>query len=142
MIEVTRRYRFSASHRLYSPALSEEDNRRLYGQCCNACGHGHDYVLEVSARGPLPQRSGRVLDPAALDDLVRRAVLAAFDHRDLNAELPEFAAAPPTTENLAGAIWARLSRSWCERFPAPGPRLSRLRIRETRRNSFEIMEEK
>ncbi len=141
-MRVTRRYRFSAAHRLCTPALSDEENRRVYGKCNNPYGHGHDYLLEVSAQGPVEERSGRVLDPAALDGLVRRTVLEAFHHRDLNREIPELADAPPTTENLAQAIWQRLSRSWRDVFPAKGPRLSRIRIQETRRNSFEIMEER
>ncbi len=141
-MRVTRRYRFSASHRLRSVALSEEENRRVYGKCHNPHGHGHDYVLEVSAQGPVEERTGRVLDPAVLDGLVRRTVLEAFHHRDLNREIPELTDLPPTTENLAQAIWQRLIRRWHDVFPAEGPRLSGLRIQETRRNSFGIIEER
>ena len=75
MFRVTRRYRFAASHRLHAPQLSEEENRRVYGKCNNPYGHGHNYVLEVSARGPLDPSTGRAVDPAALDELVARHVL-------------------------------------------------------------------
>jgi 6-pyruvoyltetrahydropterin/6-carboxytetrahydropterin synthase len=137
---ITRRYRFSASHRLHNPALSEEVNRAVYGKCNNRLGHGHDYVLEVSVCGPVDEETGRVLDPACLDALVRERVLAAFDHRNLNAETPEFANFPPTSENLLRLIWQRLQKDWEQNFP-PGRRLVRVRLRETRRNSFEMMEE-
>ena len=137
---ITRRYRFSASHRLHNPALSEEVNRAVYGKCNNRLGHGHDYVLEVSACGPVDEETGRVLDPACLDALVRERVLAAFDHRNLNAETPEFANRPSTSENLLRLIWERLRKDWEQNFP-PDRRLVCVRLRETRRNSFEMMEE-
>jgi 6-pyruvoyltetrahydropterin/6-carboxytetrahydropterin synthase len=109
VFRVTRRYRFAASHRLHSPQLSEEDNRRVYGKCSHPYGHGHNYVLEVSARGPLDAITGRALDPAALDRLVERHVLAPFDRRNLNVEAPVFASAVPTSENLAVEIGRRLT---------------------------------
>lgn len=137
MIRLTRRYRFSASHRLHSEQLSETENRALYGKCNNAYGHGHDYMLEVSVRGPVEERTGRVVDLGALDALVRCEVVAAFDHRNLNAEVPEFAGVVPTTENLVVAVERRLRRKWGTTFPGEWPRLDRIRIEETRRNAFE-----
>ena len=44
-MRLTRRYRFSASHRLHAPALDDERNREIYGKCNNPYGHGHDYTL-------------------------------------------------------------------------------------------------
>jgi 6-pyruvoyltetrahydropterin/6-carboxytetrahydropterin synthase len=138
VIRLTRRYRFSASHRLDTPRLSEAENRELYGKCNNPYGHGHDYLLEVSVRGPVEERSGRVADVSALDGLVGSEVLRAFDHRNLNQDVPEFASLVPTTENLALEVERRLRRSWRTVFPGEWPRLDRIRIRETKRNSFEI----
>lgn len=138
MIRLTRRYRFSASHRLHATALSEEANRELYGKCSSPHGHGHDYLLEVSVRGPIDPASGRVADPAALDRLVGDHVLRLLDHKNLNVEVPEFAASVPTTENLAFAIRDRMERGWAAAFPGPWPRLERIRIQETKRNIFEI----
>ena len=94
MFRVTRRYRFSASHRLHTAALSDDDNRRLYGKCNNPFGHGHNYVVEVSARGPADEATGMAVNPAALDALVGREVIAAFDHRDLSTEIAAFAGVP------------------------------------------------
>lgn len=139
MMRITRRYRFSASHRLRAAGLSDSANEATYGKCANPHGHGHNYVLEVSAGGPVDPLTGQVLNPAGLDALVNRVVLRAFDHRNLNAEVAEFAGAPPTTENLARQVWRRLSESWPQAFPG-GPRLVRVRLQETPRNSFEIME--
>jgi 6-pyruvoyltetrahydropterin/6-carboxytetrahydropterin synthase len=138
LIRVTRRYRFSSSHRLHSRAFSDAENRALYGKCNNPYGHGHDYVLEVSLRGRVDPESGRVADLAALDALVREQVLDAFDGRNLNAEVPAFAERVPTTENLAIEIRSRLASQWDRTFPGAGPRLDRILIEETKRNRFEL----
>jgi 6-pyruvoyltetrahydropterin/6-carboxytetrahydropterin synthase len=137
MIRVTRRYRFSASHRLHSAALSEEANRQLYGKCNNPYGHGHDYLLEVAAKGPLDASTGRVLNPATLDSLVALYVLKDLDHCNLNEDLPDFAALVPTSENLTIAIEQRLGRVWKSAFPGEWPKLDAIRLRETKRNGFE-----
>ena len=138
MFRVTRRYRFAASHRLHAAPLDEEENRRLYGKCNNPFGHGHNYVIEVSARGPLDAATGRAVDTALLDDLVARQVLAPFDHRNLNADVEAFARVVPTSENLAAEICRRLKDNWGSAFPGEWPRLEKIRIAETPRNIFEI----
>ncbi len=137
MFRLTRRYRFAASHRLHSAALGEEENRRLYGKCNNPFGHGHNYVVDVSAGGPLDEH-GRAVDLMALDELVGREVLQAFDHRDLNSEVAIFAGEVPTSENLAREICRRLKRGWAAAFSGNWPQLLKVRIEETPRNIFEI----
>ena len=132
MLRLTRRYHFSASHRLDSPALSAEENRRLYGKCNYPYGHGHDYVLEVSVEGAV-QPDGQVVDRNSLDEWVRERVLRLVDHRNLNQDVAEFGGAIPTTENLAAFIEGRLRQGW-----TLAPRLSRIRIVETERNTFEL----
>lgn len=135
MIRLTRRYRFSASHRLHSPAFSEEQNRAAFGKCANPYGHGHNYGLEISVKGPLDSRLGRVIDVSALDSVVDAAVLQPMDHRDLNTEVVEFTGGfVPTTENLSLVICDRLNAVWPSNFP----KLDRIRIFETRKNTFEI----
>ncbi len=138
MFSVTRRYHFAASHRLCSPHLGDEENRRVYGKCANPYGHGHNYVLEVTARGPLDPATGRAADPRRLDALVDRHVLAAFDYRNLNLDLACFADTVPTSENLAVEICRRLKRHWASEFPGEWPTLEIVRIAETPRNIFEI----
>jgi 6-pyruvoyltetrahydropterin/6-carboxytetrahydropterin synthase len=142
VFRVTRRYAFAASHRLHAAELSPEENRRLYGKCNNPYGHGHNYVVEVSVRGPIDGATGRTVDTAALDELVRREVLLPFDHKNLNREAAVFAgAAPalvPTSENLGFEICRRLKRNWKQVFPGEWPKLERIRIGETARNIFEV----
>ena len=137
MIHVTCRYRISASHRLHSPLLSEEENRRIFGKCNNPHGHGHDYTLEITARGEVDERTGSLIPPGALDRLVQEQVLSRYHLRNLNEEAPEFAHVVPTTENLAGAIAARLGGHWREVFPGRWPKLAKVRILETKRNVVE-----
>ena len=138
MFRVTRRYQFAASHRLHSGRLSEDENRRLYGKCNNPYGHGHNYVVEVSVRGPLDGATGRAVDTAVLDELVRREVVRPFDHHDLNREVPVFASVVPTSENLGFEICRRLKRNWKQVFPGAWPVLEKIRIGETARNIFEV----
>jgi 6-pyruvoyltetrahydropterin/6-carboxytetrahydropterin synthase len=138
VFRVTRRYQFAASHRLHAPQLSEAENRQLYGKCNHPYGHGHNYVVEVSARGPVDPSTGRAVDVAALDELVGRQVLARFDHRNLNAEIGIFAEQVPTSENLAREICRGLKQEWSTVFPGEWPRLEKIRIGETARNIFEI----
>jgi 6-pyruvoyltetrahydropterin/6-carboxytetrahydropterin synthase len=129
---LTRRFRFAASHRLNTEALSPEENTRLYGKCNNPYGHGHDYVLDVTVDGRV-HPDGQVVDRQALDQLVMEQVLARLDHRNLNCDVPELAERVPTTENLASAIEDMLKRNW--RLPA---RLAKVRISETAKNTFEL----
>ncbi len=138
MIRVTRRYRFSASHRLHSQELTEDENSALYGKCNNPFGHGHNYEVDVSVRGPVDATSGRAVDPGKLDKLVRERVLTPFHHRSMNAEIPAFEKTVPTTENLGLEIYRRLKDGWAEIFSDGGPVLEKVRIAETPRNIFEV----
>jgi 6-pyruvoyltetrahydropterin/6-carboxytetrahydropterin synthase len=133
LIRLTRRYRFSASHRLDSPELSPAANRDTYGKCNNPFGHGHDYTVEIGVLGESDPETGRVIDPGALDAFVQSEVLAGFASTNLN-ELHDFERMVPTSENLAIAIERRLAAKW----PAGWARLNRIRIEETRRNHFEL----
>src|SRR5437588_6603598 len=107
---VTRIYRFSASHRLHLDQLTEDENTRLYGKCNNPFGHGHNYVLEVTAQGPLEAETGLVLLTSELDRLVRERVLRLFEHRNINLDVPQFRELVPTTENSARVIADLLRR--------------------------------
>jgi 6-pyruvoyltetrahydropterin/6-carboxytetrahydropterin synthase len=102
-----RRYRFSAAHRYFRPEWSECENRRRFGKCAIAPGHGHNYRLIVEVGGPLDAQTGFVIDLAQLDEVVERLVIEPLDHRHLNEAVPEFAAgrAIPSSENLV--LWIR-----------------------------------
>lgn len=138
MFRVTRRYQFAASHRLHSPLLSEDENCRVYGKCNNPYGHGHNYVLHVSARGPATGPAGRAFDPRQLDRLVEREILQNVDRRNLNSDINWFEALVPTTENLGREICRLLKQSWTAAFPGEWPRLDKICIEETGRNIFEV----
>ena len=131
-MKLTSRYRFSASHRLDTPLLTPEENRRLYGKCNNPHGHGHDYVLDITVEGPTDE-SGQVVNRVEMDALVRDCVLRKLDHKDLNTEIAELTGRVTTTENLAGMVQEALAQNWT--LPA---RLAAVRIAETARNSFEL----
>ncbi|SRR5579871_964280 len=139
-MRITRKYRFSASHRLHAMELSADENRETYGKCDNPFGHGHDYELAVSARGPVDARSGRVLNPEALDRLVAAEVLEPFHYRNLSVEVPAFRDSVPTTENLAVEIMRRLRQKWASAFPGCAAELEKVSIAETPRNIFEVSE--
>jgi 6-pyruvoyltetrahydropterin/6-carboxytetrahydropterin synthase len=129
-VELGRRYRFAASHRLHTSHLSEEENWRVFGKCNNPYGHGHNYVLEVSVSGDVNPDTGMIANLADLDAFVERQVLEEFDHKSLNEDVPAFHEKVPTTENLCIEIFKRLKSF-------PKARLERIRVQETGNNSFE-----
>ena len=126
---LTRRYMFSASHRLHSDAMSDEANRATYGKCNNPYGHGHNYTLEVTVSGQV-DANGMVCNLVDLDTLVGSEVLERFDRMNLNL-VPEFVSEVPTTENLCIRIYDILKRRF---HPA---HLEKVRLEETMMNSFE-----
>jgi 6-pyruvoyltetrahydropterin/6-carboxytetrahydropterin synthase len=125
-----RRYRLSASHRLFSERLSEGENREVYGKCANPHGHGHNYMVEVLVGGEIDPATGMVCDLGELDGRVRREILEPFDHENLNT-LAAFQNLVPTTENLCIEIERRLRKAL-----RPELTLS-IRVEETSNNFFE-----
>jgi 6-pyruvoyltetrahydropterin/6-carboxytetrahydropterin synthase len=137
MVYLTRRYRFSASHRLHNEALTAEENARVYGKCNNPYGHGHNYVLEVTLAGPIDPATGMVYDLAALDRTVEAEVIERFDHTHLNLDVENFRQRVPTTENLCIEIFNLLRPKLNGNGSGTGARLRRVRVEETNSNSFE-----
>jgi 6-pyruvoyltetrahydropterin/6-carboxytetrahydropterin synthase len=137
MIALTRRYRFPAAHVLRHPGLSDADNARIYGKCANPAGHGHDYGLEITVAGEVDPVSGQIVARDRLDALVAERVLDRFGHSLLNQD-PAFAEQVPTAENIALATYAELAPAIAA--ARPGARLIRVRLEETRKNSFETGE--
>jgi 6-pyruvoyltetrahydropterin/6-carboxytetrahydropterin synthase len=137
VIALTRRYRFPAAHVLRSPALSDADNVRVYGKCANAGGHGHDYGLEITVAGDVDPATGQIFARERLDALVGERVLGRFGHALLNGD-PAFAERVPTAENIALAIQSELAPAIAAE--RRGAHLLRVRLEETRKNSFETGE--
>jgi 6-pyruvoyltetrahydropterin/6-carboxytetrahydropterin synthase len=127
---LTRRYMFSASHRLHSEAMSEAENVATYGKCNNPYGHGHNYSLEVTVSGSVDESTGMVCNLTDLDAFVYGEILERFDHQNLNS-LADFATTVPTTENLCVVIYDILQRGF--RYA----HLEKVRFEETMMNSFE-----
>jgi 6-pyruvoyltetrahydropterin/6-carboxytetrahydropterin synthase len=127
---LTRRYIFSASHRLHTDRLSVEENRTVYGKCNNPHGHGHNYALEVTVSGQVDPATGMVCNLVDLDNAVRREVLDRFDHENLNVR-SEFDSHVPTTENLGEVIYHILKQNF------KAAHLENVRLEETAMNSFE-----
>jgi len=127
---LTRRYSFSASHRLHSPRLTDEENRRVFGKCNNPYGHGHNYTLEVTVAGEIQARTGMVCDLGELDAAVLREAIDPMDHQHLNA-LEALAGQVPSTEVLARYIFERLRHSF------RAAKVERVRLQETAQNSAE-----
>lgn len=127
---LTRRYMFSASHRLHCDALSESENVVTYGKCNNPYGHGHNYFLEVTVSGQVDPRTGMVCNLVDIDEYVGREVLERFDHANLNT-LAEFRGEVPTTEVLSVKIYDILKQGF------KAAHLEKVRIEETMLNSFE-----
>lgn len=127
-MELTKILRFSAAHRLTSPALSPAENRRRYGACARR--HGHNYALEATVRGVV-DGDGMVMDAAVLEQAMRTAVVDLVDHRDLTRDVPALAGTVTTGENLAAAFYRMLAAV------LPARRLVRVAVVETENNRFE-----
>jgi 6-pyruvoyltetrahydropterin/6-carboxytetrahydropterin synthase len=127
-VELTRVYHFSAAHQLMNPALTPEDNARLYGACAGV--HGHNYYLEVTVAGTPDPETGMIFDLAQLDGLVQRDLLDQVDHHALEA-VPALAGVTTTGESLARAFWRPLAAG------LPAGALTRVTVVETAKNRFE-----
>ncbi len=130
-VTVTRRLQFNAAHRVHNPALSDDENRTLFGKCNNPNWHGHNYVLDVSVAGAISERTGYVMDLAALKRIVETQVIDEVDHKNFNLDVDFMRGTIPTSENIVVAFWRRLA-------PAVAPAtLTRLVLWETPNNYVE-----
>jgi 6-pyruvoyltetrahydropterin/6-carboxytetrahydropterin synthase len=130
--DFSRRYHFSASHRLYVDHFSEEQNDATFGKCNNPHGHGHNYTLEITVRGPVATDTGMVVNMVDLDRVIEERVVSRFDMQNLNCD-PDFKGVVPSTENLCRAAWRLLKDT-----SFGTAKLERMRIEETTNNFFEF----
>ena len=131
VVFITRRVEFAAAHRLENPKLSARANARLYGPCAHAGGHGHNYVLEVTLRGPVNPSTGMLLDLKDLKAILEREILSKVDHRNLNLDPDFLRGIIPTAENVAVGCWSVLEKK------LPRGLLHRVRLFESERNFVE-----
>jgi 6-pyruvoyltetrahydropterin/6-carboxytetrahydropterin synthase len=126
-MRITRRVEFSSSHTCRHPALTPEENRRVYGEASHPCGHGHNFALEVALEGDPDPVTGMIVDLKAVKQILNEEVVEPFDHRHLNHEVPPFDRVVPTVENMAIEIWRRLA----PRFEGTPATLKLVRLFET-----------
>ena len=107
-VTVSSKAPFHAAHRLYRNDWSMEKNQEVFGKCNNPNFHGHNYELIVSVTGEVDKETGYVIDTKILSDLIKEHIEEAFDHKNLNEDVPEFAALNPTAEHIAYIIWNKL----------------------------------
>lgn len=123
-------YWFTAAHRLHSPALSDEENYKIYDICNNLNGHGHDYKLEVTVSGEPHPETGMIIPLPELDRIVNE-LLQSLDYKHLNKETDFFKKHLATGEIIIQFLWRELSRR------IPGDLLYHLKLWETNNNYFE-----
>ncbi|XP_050524264.1 6-pyruvoyl tetrahydrobiopterin synthase [Daktulosphaira vitifoliae] len=107
---ITRVEQFSSCHRLHSNQLSDEDNLKIFGKCNNKNGHGHNYKVEVTVKGPIDEKTGMVMNIADLKNYINIAVMEPLDHKNLDKDVPYFKDIVSTTENVAVYIWNNLKK--------------------------------
>jgi len=130
-VTVTRLLRFNAAHRVHNPALSDEENTRLFGKCNNPNWHGHNYTLEVSVAGEPDKTTSYVIDLGLVKRIVEKEFVDQVDHKNFNLDVPFMTGVNPTTENIIVACWRQLE-------PALKPaRLTKLKLWETENNYVE-----
>ena len=133
MVHLSRRYRFSASHRLHVEALDTDRNRELFGKCNNPYGHGHNYFVQVTLAGPIDETTGMIVNLADLDGFAQCELLDRFDLMNLNED-EAFRRMVPSTENLCLELW-RIFQKFAAQHEAI--RLQRIRVEETNNNAFD-----
>jgi 6-pyruvoyltetrahydropterin/6-carboxytetrahydropterin synthase len=107
-VTVNRKAHFNAAHRLYRKDWSFDKNDAVFGKCNNPNYHGHNYELVASVTGEIDQETGFVMDVKILKDLIKSEVEDAFDHKNLNLDVPEFKDLNPTAENIVVVIYNKL----------------------------------
>ena len=138
MIYLTRRERFSSAHRLFNPALSDEENMKQFGACANPNWHGHNYVLWVTVKGKVNPETGYVVDLKQISHLLKDKVVDKLDHKNINLEVDFMKDLIVSTENLAIAIWNEIESNIKEL----GLLLHCVKIQETENNMVEYFGER
>lgn len=107
-VTISRKAHFNAAHRLYRKDWSDAQNMSIFGKCSNPHYHGHNYELIAHITGEIDSETGYVMDMKVLKDLIKEKIEDAFDHKNLNEEVPEFLDLIPTAENIAVVIYQKL----------------------------------
>jgi len=130
---ITRKFHFSASHRVYNPVLSDEENFKIYGKCSNPNGHGHNYVMDVTVGGEVDELTGFVMDLTELKFTVEEEIIKKVDHKNLNIDVDFMNGVLPSTENIAMKFWDQIEG----KINTDHIKLYSIKISETVNNSVE-----
>ena len=133
MIFITRKFHFSASHRVYNPGLSDEENYKIYGKCSNPSGHGHNYIMDVTVAGEIDRNTGFVMDLTELKRIVEKEIIEKVDHRNLNTDVDFMKDVLPSTENVAEKFWEQIEL----KINRTNRKLYSIKLQETINNSVE-----
>ncbi len=125
VVDLSRRYWINCLHRHHNPDLSMEENQALYHKC--SAVHGHEYKVELTLEGVVDPVTGLVLPRWELDQLVKKTLIDPYHGQFLNDHLGN-----TSGEIIAEKFYAQLKAKWPEHFP----KLKRLTLRETKKNSF------
>jgi 6-pyruvoyltetrahydropterin/6-carboxytetrahydropterin synthase len=123
MLRVTRSVHFSTSLRYWLNDLSEQENRKRFGQ--DADRHGHNYRLEITVEGEPDVETGMVINLAQIKEVAEREIMSRFDHKDLNNDTEYFVRIPPTPEHFASLIFRLLDAA------LPEGLLNRVRLHQS-----------
>jgi 6-pyruvoyltetrahydropterin/6-carboxytetrahydropterin synthase len=129
MLYITKSVTFSASHRLFNPDFSDEENEKIFDKCNNFYGHGHNYKLEVSVAGEQDPKTGYIIDLKLLKKIIQDEIISKVDHKHLNHDVEFLKGIIPTVENLAIAFWKLINNK------LPNGKLHSIRLYETE-NSY------
>jgi 6-pyruvoyltetrahydropterin/6-carboxytetrahydropterin synthase len=133
MVFITRRFHFSASHRVFNPQLSDEENFKIYGKCSNPNGHGHNYVMDITVSGDVDESTGFVMDLTVLKNLVQDEIINKVDHKNLNSDVEFMKGVLPSTENIARKFWQQIE----SKINNSKRKLYSIKLQETVNNSVE-----
>lgn len=128
VIELSKRFRFEASHVLRNPDWSEEKNYQVFGKCARPNGHGHNYELVVTLRGEVDPDTGMLMELKQLKELVNRQLIEKVDHYHLNLDVEFLKGVIPTAENLCIVFYRELEKV------IPGDLLYKVQLQETKDN--------
>ena len=132
-VYIIRKEHFNAAHKLWREEWSAEKNEEVFGKCSNKNWHGHNFNLFVTVKGIPNPETGFVIDLKTLSKIIKRDVIEALDHKNLNLDVPFLQGMLPSTENLIIQIWEILEKS----IQVEGGILAKLRLEETENNSVE-----
>ena len=132
-VQVIRRERFNAAHRLFNPNWSDEKNEQIFGKCANKNWHGHNYTLFVNVEGTVDPDTGYVIDLKVLSDIIKNRIVEKMDHKNLNLEVDFMKDTITTAENIAIKIYEELESD----IQATGNNLYSVKLYETENNYVE-----